>query len=103
MMRGLGATRLEAVVGPAICAACYPVPADRVQSLRRSLDGEVSDVACIDRGGRSFIDVRAGVAAQLAGLGIDPRHVTICTHESPHLFSYRRDTVTGRQGMIIRQ
>jgi polyphenol oxidase len=51
MMRGLGATRLEAVVGPAICAACYPVPADRVQSLRRSLDGDVSDVACIDRGG----------------------------------------------------
>ena len=103
MMRGLGATRLEAVVGPAICAACYPVPADRVQSLRRSLDGDVSDVACIDRGGRSFIDVRAGVAAQLAALGIDPRHVPICTHESPHLFSYRRDTVTGRQGMIIRQ
>ena len=67
------------------------------------LDGEVSDVACIERGGRSFIDVRAGVAAQLAGLAIDSRHVTICTHESPHLFSYRRDTVTGRQGMIIRQ
>jgi len=103
MMRGLGATRLEAVVGPAICAACYPVPADRVESLRRSLDGDVSDVACIERGSRSFIDVRGGVTAQLAALGIEPHHVPICTHESPHLFSYRRDTVTGRQGMMIRQ
>jgi YfiH family protein len=103
VMRGLGAMTLEAVVGPAICAACYPVPADRVESLRRSLDGEVSDLACIERGGRSFIDVRAGVTAQLAALGIDPSHVPICTYESPDLFSYRRDTVTGRQGMIIRQ
>ena len=52
VMRDLGAVTLEAVVGPAICAACYPVPADRVESLRRSLDHEVSDVACIDAGGR---------------------------------------------------
>jgi YfiH family protein len=103
VMRDLGAVTLEAVVGPAICAACYPVPADRVESLRRSLDHEVSDVACIDAGGRSFIDVRAGVTAQLAAQGIDSTQIAICTHESPDLFSYRRDAVTGRQGMIIRQ
>lgn len=103
VMRGLGALTLEAVVGPAICAMCYPVPADRVETLRRVLAGDVSDVACVVKGGGSFIDVRAGVTAQLAALGIDPLQVAICTHESPDLFSYRRDTVTGRQGMIIRQ
>lgn len=103
VMRGLGAMTLEAVVGPAICADCYPVPTDRVETLRRSLAVDVSGVACIERAGRAFIDVRAGVTAQLADLGIEPHQVAICTHESPDLFSYRRDTVTGRQGMIIRQ
>jgi copper oxidase (laccase) domain-containing protein len=36
-------------------------------------------------------------------LGIAALHVDVCTNESTDLFSYRRDTVTGRQGMIIRQ
>ena len=102
-MRGLGASRLEAVVGPAICASCYPGPADRAETLRRKLASEVGDLACLERGGQSFIDVRAGGTAQLAGPGIEPRQVAICTHESPDLFSYRRDTITGRHGMIIRQ
>ncbi|NQW71157.1 MAG: laccase domain-containing protein [Actinobacteria bacterium] len=100
-MRDLGAVSIEAVVGPAICAGCYPVPAERTQSLRELVPTEVSGVACIDRAGGSFIDVRAGVSVQLALLGIETHHVNACTNESTDLFSYRRDAVTGRQGMII--
>lgn len=102
-MRELGAVAIEAVVGPAICARCYPVPAERTASLRQALPSQISDVACIERSGTSFIDVRAGASAQLAALGIAALHVDVCTNESTDLFSYRRDTVTGRQGMIIRQ
>jgi len=100
-MRDLGAVSIEAVVGPAICARCYPVPAERTEDLRTLVTTEVSCVACIDRAGRSFIDVRAGVSAQLALLDIETQHVNACTSESTEFFSYRRDTVTGRQGMII--
>jgi len=100
-MRDLGAVSIEAVVGPAICAGCYPVPAERTQSLRELVPTEVSGVACIDRAGGSFIDVRAGVSVQLALLGIETHQVNACTNESTDLFAYRRDAVTGRQGMII--
>ena len=100
-MRELGAVSIEAVVGPAICAGCYPVPAERTEYLRELVPTEVSDVACIDRDGASFIDVRAGVSMQLVLLDIGVQHVNACTNESSDLFSYRRDTVTGRQGMII--
>ena len=103
LMRGVGASDLEAVIGPAICADCYPVPRERTDTLRGMLPSEVSDLACLERGDQSFIDVRAGVTAQLENLGVRPRQLAICTHESADLFSYRRDTVTGRQGMIIRQ
>ncbi|MFZ4485159.1 MAG: polyphenol oxidase family protein [Candidatus Nanopelagicales bacterium] len=102
-MSELGAVVIEAVVGPAICARCYPVPAERTASLRQDLPAQISEVACIERSGTSFIDVRAGVSAQLAALGIGALQVEVCTNESTDLFSYRRDTVTGRQGMIIRQ
>ena len=100
-MRELGAVSIEAVVGPAICARCYPVPAERTEYLRELVPTEVSGVACIDREGASFIDVRAGVSMQLALLDIGVQHVNACTNESTDLFSYRRDTVTGRQGMFI--
>ncbi len=100
-MRDLGAVSIEAVLGPAICAGCYPVPAERTECLRELVSTDVSDVACIDHAGGSFIDVRAGVSMQLALLDIEVNHVNACTNEATDLFSYRRDTVTGRQGMII--
>ena len=100
-MRDLGAVSIEAVVGPAICARCYPVPAERTEYLRELVPTGVSGVACIDREGASFIDVRAGVSMQLVLLDIGVQHVNACTNESSDLFSYRRDAVTGRQGMII--
>jgi copper oxidase (laccase) domain-containing protein len=37
------------------------------------------------------------LARQLEGLGIATQVSPTCTAESPHLFSHRRDGVTGRQ------
>ncbi|MET7992451.1 peptidoglycan editing factor PgeF [Amycolatopsis sp. NPDC005232] len=94
-MRGLGAepARIEALLGPAICGACYEVPADMAADVEKHVPGS----ACKTRQGTAGLDLRAGLWRQLAGLGVgrigvDPR----CTAEDKTLFSYRRDGTTGR-------
>ena len=114
VMRDLGATKLRAVLGPSICARCYPVPRERVDVLRAAVSADVAAVACIDDGylvdasdAQPRIDVAAGVVAQLAELGVPSTRLPGCTAETGTLFSYRRacqgDGRTGRQGMIVRQ
>ena len=90
--------RTEALLGPAICGGCYEVPADMQAAVEERLPGSASTT----RRGTTGLDLRAGVAAQLAALGVarvvaDPR----CTAEDSELFSYRRDRVTGRQAGLI--
>jgi YfiH family protein len=94
-MIGAGAdpARLRAAIGPAICGGCYAVPAQ----LRARIADAVPQAGCVTRKGGPGIDIRSGVAAQLAEAGVlavsrDPR----CTAETPALFSYRRDGLTGR-------
>jgi len=94
-MTGGGAdpARMQAVIGPAICGGCYEVPAQ----LRARIADTVPTAGCVTRKGSPGIDIRSGIAAQLAGAGVravrrDPR----CTAETPALFSYRRDGQTGR-------
>jgi len=89
--RGADLAQARAHVGPVICPQCYPV------------SGEISDeveAACppaVPTRGR--IDLRAGVLSQLAG--IPTTHDARCTFETPDLYSYRRDGVTGRQALAI--
>jgi len=90
--------RTDALLGPAICGACYEVPADMQREVEERLPGSASTT----RRGTTGLDLRAGLAAQLTALGVgkvaaDPR----CTAEDPELFSYRRDRVTGRQAGLI--
>jgi copper oxidase (laccase) domain-containing protein len=99
-MRRLGArpAGTEALLGPAICGSCYEVPAGLQAEVERQLPGS----ACRTRAGTPGLDLRAGLAGQLAALGVarvvvDPR----CTAEDPELYSYRRDGVTGRQAGVI--
>ncbi len=99
-MTGAGAdpSRMHAVLGPAICGGCYEVPAE----LRARIADAVPQASCVTRKGSPGIDIRSGVAAQLAAAGVlavsrDPR----CTAETPALFSYRRDGQTGRFAGLV--
>ncbi len=98
---GSGVERV--VLGPAVCGRCYPVPPGRAAEVAAAWPGPVSSAAlvtCAD--GQPGIDVRAGAIARLAGLGVASRAITVtggCTVEDPGLFSFRRDGVTGRQGV----
>jgi len=94
-----------AVLGPAVCGTCYPVPPDRAREVSRQCSTVVSAAAlttCAD--GQPGIDVRKGVRARLVELGVEDRVISVaggCTVEDPGLFSYRRDGVTGRQGVAL--
>ena len=90
---GARVDRVEAVLGPAACGACYEVPPHMQADVEQHLPGS----ACKTRKGTTGLDLRAGLweqlaAAGIARIGVDPR----CTIESPELFSYRRDG--GRTG-----
>jgi copper oxidase (laccase) domain-containing protein len=51
--------------------------------------------------GQPALDLRAGLVARLAELGIASRLVGGCTAEDPGLYSHRRDGRTGRQGGAV--
>lgn len=100
-MRDLGATRLVARVGPAICGRCYEVPRD----LREEVAATVPEARSITRRGTPSLDVAAGVVAQLAALQVDVAEDGAwresCTAEDSGLYSYRRDGVTGRSAGLV--
>lgn len=96
-MRDLGARRISAVLGPSICGSCYEVPASRIDEVRAAV-GEAIARTCV--AGR-HLDVGAGVRAQLERDGVRALTVAGCTAEDARLFSFRRNGVTGRQGMMV--
>jgi polyphenol oxidase len=98
-MEGLGARAgdCEALLGPAVCGACYEVPAEMRDEVGAALPGSATRT----RRGTPGLDLRAGLRTQLAALGVakvgvDPR----CTVEDPDLYSYRRDRRTGRLAAV---
>jgi YfiH family protein len=99
-MAALGARpeRLEALLGPAVCGACYEVPA----AMRDEVSAALPGTAATTRRGTPSLDLRAGLHRQLTALGVarigaDPR----CTMEDPTLYSHRRDGRTGRHAGLI--
>jgi YfiH family protein len=91
--RGADPARMAAAIGPAACGRCYEVPA----SMRDEVAATVPAAYATTSKGTPGLDIRAGVAEQLASAGV-PR-VTAdarCTIEDPGLFSYRREGRTGR-------
>jgi polyphenol oxidase len=90
--------RMHALIGPAICGACYEVP----EEMRAAVAAVVPAASCVTRAGTAGLDIAAGVRAQLAAAGIgsvgqDGR----CTMEFGELFSYRRDGQTGRFAGLV--
>jgi purine-nucleoside/S-methyl-5'-thioadenosine phosphorylase / adenosine deaminase len=89
---------VSALLGPAVCGACYEVP----QAMQSEVARVAPAAAVHTRRGTPGLDLRAGLTEMLAGAGVaevvqDPR----CTVEDPRLFSHRRDGVTGRQAGLV--
>jgi polyphenol oxidase len=96
-MHDLGAGEVDAVVGPSVCGRCYEVPAEM-----RDTAAAVQPVsATVSWTGTPAIDVAAGVVAQLREGGVTVRWVPGCSRESDHLYSYRRDGLTGRFAGVV--
>ena len=85
----------QAVIGPAICAKCYEVPAERVEQFR---DVRPEAIAATRN-----LDLIAGVKSVLATQVTKIHEISGCTLESSDLFSYRRAAgePTGRGGLVI--
>lgn len=88
---------VRAYLGPAICGRCYPVPAERAEQVGAVRPEAVTTAP----DGQPALDLRAGLLARLAELGIVATTIGGCTAEDPGLYSHRRDGRTGRQGAAV--
>jgi YfiH family protein len=98
-MRDLGASQIQAWVGPHICGSCYEVPEALQQEVAAREPASLSTTSW----GTPALDIGAGVRAQLDRAGVTVHDVSRCTLESPDLYSYRRDGAgAGRLAGVIR-
>ena len=98
-LRGHGAQRLRAWVGPHVCGACYEVPS----AMRADVCAVVPEAYAETSWCTPAVDVGAGVVAQLRREGVDVVDAARCTLENEDLFSYRRQGRTsGRLAGLVR-
>ena len=92
---GAQLSHTHAVIGPAICAKCYEVPAERVEQFRQFCPAAVSS--------STHLDLSAGVKSVLALQVTEIHELNGCTFENQDLFSFRRAAgePTGRGGLAI--
>lgn len=93
-IRARGDGPVVAVLGPAICATCYPVGEECAAEVRRAVPAAAPP-------GPPRVDLRAGVQAILAQEDVTVHDHSQCTFESSDLFSHRRATPTGRHGLVL--
>jgi YfiH family protein len=102
-MRSLGAVEVEAALGPCIGPECYEFGLDDLDALAArfgpAVRGETSE-------GRPALDLRAGVSAALAEVGVvvvdaDGRCTACAGREQPALFSHRARGEVGRQALVV--
>lgn len=97
-VRSLGTGRVRAVVGPCVCVAHYEFGAELLDELADRVGPEVRGQSA--SGGPAF-DLRGAIGAAFIRAGVDEIEVLdICTVESADHFSYRRDGLTGRHGVV---
>jgi polyphenol oxidase len=98
-MRALGAGEITAWLGPHVCGRCYEVP----QELQDDVAAVVPASRATTSWGTPSVDLGAGIRSQLAAEDVAFVDLSVCTLESPDLYSYRRDRLTsGRQAGLIR-
>ena len=109
-VKSAGGWNLTAVIGPTVCGACYLVDDERVSTVVRSVSDAVVRAAVGKRTDdeRYELDIRAGVRARLAELGVQVVADLGCTVEDDRWFSYRGavaalgpDANTGRHGLCV--
>ena len=89
---------ISVLLGPAVSGRNYEVPEAMAAEVESVLPGSRT----VTGRGTPGLDLRAGIARQLTGLGVqaisvDPR----CTVADPNLFSHRRDAPTGRLASLV--
>jgi YfiH family protein len=96
-MRSLGAASIRAWLGPSICGACYEVPG----GLREEVAAAVPATWSTTSWGTPGLDLPAGARSQLEAADVEVQYSGPCTLENEDLFSYRRNSNTGRfAGMV---
>src|SRR4051794_32691211 len=95
--------RLRAAVGPAVCGACYEVPAELRDEVAQLVPGTASTTSW----GTPALDLPAGVAGLLRAAGVARVQLTgACTMEDDRFYSHRRaqraGTRTGRCAGVVR-
>lgn len=100
VMRDLGATRVEAALGPCIHAGCYEFGADDLDRAGASLGPAVRASTAE---GRPAFDLPAAVGAALARAGADlVFDASVCTAcSTAGLYSHRARADAGRQAMVV--
>ena len=95
---GARAGDISVLFGPSVSGRNYEVPAAMADEVEAALPGSRTRTSK----GTPGLDLRAGIARQLKGLGVtaidaDPR----CTVDDRNLFSHRRDAPTGRLASVV--
>ena len=97
-MRGLGAAKITAWIGPHICGDCYEVP----EAMRAEVAARLPQTWATTSWGTPALDLGRGAQAILEGFGCQVHQVGSCTNTTPTLHSYRRDAHdSGRQAGIV--
>jgi len=91
---------LEAVVGPAICGACYEGGDEVVDAIAAWTD---RSLFVIEGPRKAHIDPGAAAAAQLRSAGVsEVTRLSICTHCDARLWSHRQEgSRAGRQAGLV--
>lgn len=97
LMRDMGASKISAIIGPAICGICYEVSDDVFQDVVAVHPLAESRTPH----GTPALDLPRSLMSILDEESIEVRNEYVCTVESNEHFSYRRDGVTGRQAGVI--
>ncbi len=100
-VRALGTGRVRAVVGPCICVRHYEFGATALEDIA----ARVGPAVCgrTDAGHPAF-DLRGAIRMAFARAHVaeaDVEVLDICTAESTDHYSYRRDGLTGRHGVVV--
>jgi len=98
-MRGLGAERIVAVIGPHVCGRCYEVP----EQMRAEVAERVPASYAETSWGTPALDIGAGVRSQLEEARCRVLDAARCTMENEELYSYRRQgQASGRLAGVVR-